>query len=708
LVLDDQPAAGTARDFGPIQIGLAPSGWVNILVWNRTPDPILTRMPVIGGPDVSHFQLDVSGGTSNGWVSATETIAAGNFRLFSVRFRPYELGIKDCWVDVEIVNDYTHRVHYTGEGAGDPPGIRCHEHHYNGPPVYDGDPAANDRDFGMVAANSSSQWLIIVIWNRQTTDTTITVLPYLSGPDSGEFYIDTSGMVTLLQGSTNFADVGQLTYFSILFAPTSPGVKQATVTFEHNAQQPDPGTYSFGVEGTGIPPGPAIVLHESDPQANPVPGGNIANGDTPAMGRIFPDTTVNLAPSPTLWIRISNPGSQDLILGTPLLVAAHASDFKFVLTHFSNTVPHSVPQNFTRLGIYFEPTAPGRRNATVSISHNAMAFTPSPFIFDVTGLAWPDAPLFRVYEPVDVEIPHNSAAAGTPRDLGYFPVAGISPPEVTITIRNPGPQTMTVQPPRLVEGDTTDFALIGMSNPSGTNLPPFNGIATFRVQLSPQTQGPLSVMIELEHNGWYEHLAEGIGRPNPFRFEVAAFVVASGPWPQVRESDDTGAAGPHIVHGTAAEGGRDFGAWEPGETSDAPLYVRVMNVGDAQLTLGDPYLDGPHADDFTLDLTGFAGSLATGEYALFKVEFTPGGGGPRHATLRIPHNGTGVADPFVFELTGTGLLPPEGDKKKDDEGRCTAGRGAGGPVLLLMCLLAAALWMANRKARSPVGSVPAR
>jgi hypothetical protein len=92
---------------------------------------------------------------------------------------------------------------------------------------------------------------------------------------------------------------------------------------------------------------------------------------------------------------------------------------------------------------------------------------------------------------------------------------------------------------------------------------------------------------------------------------------------------------------------------QPAGTTSSPQTVTVTNTGGASLTISSVVITGTNVGDFTQTNTCKPSpSLASGAACQISVTFTPGGIGPRSATLSVTDNGTG--SPQTVPLNGTG------------------------------------------------------
>ncbi|MCC7509033.1 MAG: choice-of-anchor D domain-containing protein [Planctomycetes bacterium] len=648
LVGHNQAAAGTLRDFQSRDINAGPGSWLNIVIINNTTSSINIGTPTLGGTDAAHFRLDTAQ-----WTSSTMTITTSGSTsqiYFSVRFDPHALGQLDAYV--EFTHNATaptttpYRVLFTGTGTGTAPELEVHEIDYTGPKVTLGQAAAGtNRDFGTVATGGSSGWVNIVIWNRFATDTTINPLPTLSAGNTADFVIDTSAMSNphVIPGTTAFTGT---TYFSIRFAPQSAGSKAATVSFGHNASNPATTPFTFEVVGSGIASGsPAIFVQEATAPASQAGTTTftVTNGQAAANGRDFGDQVITAGPTGYLTIRITNTGSQALVIGNPTLGGTAPGHFQLSTVApwaFVTSINAGATSEF---GIRFDPTSAGVKNATVSFTHNATAQTTTPFTFGITGNGLLNAPIIEVRETdaLGAVIGYNDPAAGTLRAFGGRDVNAGASAALTIYIENIGSAPMTLGTPVVTGTQANQFVV----NSTGMLTTLAVGVSTtFSVAFDPSSYGAKIANVTFAHD---DPLVT-----NPFSFEVSGF--GDAPSIEVREGS---AGGPILVHNSAPAGGRDFGTVLLASMPTAPVTIVIVNAGNANLTVQAPTITGPNASSFSLTAVGFPATVAPSSLVSFTVTFNASQVGLKEATINFAHNDSGNASPFQLPIQGVAADP---------------------------------------------------
>ncbi len=142
---------------------------------------------------------------------------------------------------------------------------------------------------------------------------------------------------------------------------------------------------------------------------------------------------------------------------------------------------------------------------------------------------------------------------------------------------------------------------------------------------------------------WVDHLQYG------------NIVDAPSTAPEIQVYDGPGTTDPELTDGQAAP--VDYGKVATGSSVSRDITVR--NSGDADLTVSSIDLGGTHAADYSV--LNAPSSIAAGTTATFQVEFAPGGGGVRGATLTINSDDDDEAA-FDFPLVGCG-----DDSLEDDD-----------------------------------------
>ncbi|MBP9890813.1 MAG: choice-of-anchor D domain-containing protein [Planctomycetes bacterium] len=384
-----------------------------------------------------------------------------------------------------------------GMNGSPQPGLRVYETQIGGPQIFNGDAPVGQRDFGSVLTGSSGNWLNIVLKNNGGTPVNLSQA-MLSGADAGEFTITNSGYVSPIVNQT-----GSYSWFSIKFSPVTPGAKQCTVSFTHDA--PNTGTpFTFEISGFAVVNAPVLQVTETS-----ATGPGISYGAAPASGRDFGNHDINAGPSAMLVIHIENTGTQNLVLGTPWLVGVDASSFGLDIAAFASTV---MPGMSTEFSIYFDPAVTGAKLAQISFTHNA-AGVGTPFIFDVSGFGIINAALIAVTESSGAPIGPGAAAAGG-RQFAPLDVSSGASAAIAIVIRNNGWQDLLLGTPTLSGVHAASFVL----DTTGMVYTLAHGQSTtFTIAFDPISKGLKTATVDLTHND--------ASAPTPYTFDVMGLGV---------------------------------------------------------------------------------------------------------------------------------------------------------------------------------------
>ncbi|MCF6227435.1 MAG: choice-of-anchor D domain-containing protein [Planctomycetes bacterium] len=357
------------------------------------------------------------------------------------------------------------------------PGMYLFEVQAGTTPIDNGQPATNLRDFGSIAVNWSSNWLNIVI-DHNSSNTLNLGTPTITGADAGEFIIDTNNYSTQLVGN-------DWTYFSLIFAPTSAGQKNATVTFTHDG--PNTGTpFTFEITGFGAGNGPVLKVFEDTTTGPQIGNGSPANG-----GRDFGQVDI-VAGTGQLTVVIENKGTQDLTLGMPTLTGSN--EFSLNTAGITLTLAASSSTSFI---VGFDPSAVGIFTAAIEFTHNDPG-TASSFVINITGEGIILAPIVEVLEAtVNGQILNPGAPAISSRNFGVVTIGSTGSLESTILIHNAGWTDLLLGTPVLTGTNAASFSLeLGRywtTRASGT-------YSVISITFDPQAKGVKTATLEFTHN----------------------------------------------------------------------------------------------------------------------------------------------------------------------------------------------------------------
>jgi hypothetical protein len=460
----------------------------------------------------------------------------------------------------------------------------------------------------------------------------------------------TSGYLTAPVGAGVFADSG---FPSQSFGNTC---YFADVLFETIADFP-----TMVVEGNGL---------------------TIASGDTTpgtTDGTQFGGTNVNAGVvDHTFTIR--NTGSGGLVLsGTPMvgLVGPHSSDFSVS----AQPVSPVTPANSTTFTVRFQPLASGLRNASVMITNNAGGV----YQFAIQGIG----------EGSGYRVLGHKAEGSQLATLDYATLTGsrfmalrdMSISQINVKIERL--LATTIPQARLKcaiyadQGGTTGRLLgstVDLVNPATNGWFALNLTAPVNVNVGSSYW--LVVLADGDEIVLYADAAapgeaartgaqfansydapwpDPIDLPNAFNGNLTLCIYAEGlPLSVVGPEMEVQGGGYWIPAGgtnVTSVDGTDFGtAMLYGGTRESTFTI--LNVGQASLSLtGAPAatITGPAAGDFAV-ISQPASSIPSGGNSKLTIRFTPSAGGPRMATVVIPHADSLTA--YDFAIQGAGLYPP--------------------------------------------------
>jgi mRNA-degrading endonuclease HigB of HigAB toxin-antitoxin module len=285
---------------------------------------------------------------------------------------------------------------------------------------------ADDTDFGDVAVRDGFMVRTFTIRNRGESPLDITDVNVAA--DHAGF------MVTV--GPAPVVPPDETTTFQIAFDPTLPGVVNGLVTIVN--ADPDTGSYTFAITGTGSGPGTAPEIEVS---GNDVA---ITDGDTTPEApdqTDFGGTMLHAGYVPHTFA-IYNSGDADLVLGPVTITGPAAADFA-VLSPPDSPLPPGVGTTWV---IAFTPRAEGMRQATVSFTNSDA--DESPFDFAVQGIGYPDGTTL----PPFLYSPAEDGATASPVFVHFYLSENMLPGSVKLSFTGPVATTLTLDPSLATEG----------------------------------------------------------------------------------------------------------------------------------------------------------------------------------------------------------------------------------------------------------------
>ncbi len=288
-----------------------------------------TPRVVISGTDADEFVVTTQ---------PSPSVAPNSSTSFVIRFAPTSTGTKTATVNIDNNDSDENPFVFTLTSSGISPEIDVK---VNGTTV-------SEYDFGTLTVGNESD-AVFEITNSGTAPLQLTDSPIVRiTDDSGNQF------VVLYQPTTNALEPTESTSFTIRFAPTSVGVKTATVSIANNDSDENPFTFTLAGEGTPIPL-PEIEISSS--------GDNVAAGTSIDLGEFAIGGT-----SSTEFVIANNGTAALLLTGAPLVQIENDNQNEFaVTTQPSDTIGVGSSSTFV---VEFEAAAVGSKTIEIVVPNN--------------------------------------------------------------------------------------------------------------------------------------------------------------------------------------------------------------------------------------------------------------------------------------------------------------------------------------------------
>jgi hypothetical protein len=536
--------------------------------------------------------------------------------------------------------------------------------------------------FGNVQVGAMSTTQQITFSNTGTIPVSLTSLPGLNGPNSGDFLLTVAGNTCQIGIALN---PGESCVVSVAFRPTAPGNREAWVSLTYTSASVPNGVISVLLRGVGLTP----VVSVSPNQL------------------VFGPQSLNTA-SAAKTVVVTNMSTGPITLGGLGLGGANAGDFQLVGDLCTNsTLAAGATCQFSVVFLPTSSTGPknatvivpviGLSNVIVNLSGQAIAaqqgglsFSPAFHDFGYVQVGSPTAPrpvtvtnngtavltisniaflgpdaadffpliaddcegkslnpgqsctVWVRYRPLttgtsEAYLTYFTDLAGSPHavalyGVGISPVLTISPIQLnfgnlqvgsvsapySVTVTNSSNGPITLD---LTGPFTGDFELVGQLCDDNTLAP--GGTCTFSITFRPQSTGVQTDEVDIDIE------------PGAVDFEVDLVGVGTTP------------------NGMISPLQLDFGAVQVGFTSNVQT-VRFTNIGTGPISVPPVNLAGPDFDEFLIQTDSCSNAVVpSGQWCEVSVVFRPQTQGPKNAQLSIAplHN------PDVVTLKGFGSVP---------------------------------------------------
>lgn len=627
---DTSPTAANATHFGTLAAGSTRTYYFKL--YNSGNTSLNVQAPAFTGSGSSSF-------TVSGFNSAIN-LAAGNSRLFEIRFNPATAGTKTATFSFgsNDGNENPFNFSITGVATGDPEIVVEGNDAISWPDIADGDLDPNQvvTNFGNVNIGSSDmRWFRV----RNVGTDTLTVSSRSSS--SGQFTFEGLPDPLILAP-------GAEENFQVFFTPTTYGETTTTITLNNN----DPGSenvYTFALKGTGL--GAEIGIAGAVTSSGSYT--NIPDGDTTpitADGTDFGTTPIG---TPIRrYFRITNSGSDGLNIQQPSLTGSGAGHFEIVSLSSALNIGAGNTRDFE---IRFDPTTVGAKTAIFSLPSNDQ--DENPYNFTVTGVATgtPDI----LVEGFDGVTWPNIDDGDLDPDQAVTKFGSVAPGTSearTFRLRNQGTSTLNIS------SVTSSSALYTVSSLAAGNTIAPGGEREFTVNFAPLVRSTVQTVISINSNApgglaSYTFALTGTGKGPEIAVGAKGwfFIENTNTW-QERERDvDANDFTPTDAEATTflrPDGSPEIPAGQQYEKT-----IVIYNEGDAGLDISTPFVTGGDAAQF--NVTGISGltNIAPGNSRTFTVRYQPASAGTHQTQVVIPSNDAdeGV---FVFDVKGTALNLP--------------------------------------------------
>jgi hypothetical protein len=361
--------------------------------------------------------------------------------------------------------------------------------------ILDGDntPSSYDyTDFGTVAVANGTTSHTFTIYNTGAGNLNLTGTPKvtINGAQAGDFSL-------IGQPANQIAPSGSTT-FTIVFDPSSGGIRTASISIANDDSNENP--YDFSIQGIGD------IYPEMDIKGNGVSIIDGSSSPTTANYTNFGSAAVaNGSISRTFAIYNTGAGNLNLT-GTPKVTisGAQAGDFSIVVQPASPIIP----SDSTTFTVVFDPSASGVRNALISIANDDSNENPYDFSIQGTGTTSPEIEI----KGNDISILDGDTTPSQAdfTDFGSTDIVGGSVSR-TFTIYNlgDGNLTLTGSPNKVYVFGTNSSDFTVTAQPTTPIVP--GGSTTFNVAFDPSAAGLRTATLNIYSDDSNE---------NPYNFAI--------------------------------------------------------------------------------------------------------------------------------------------------------------------------------------------
>ncbi|MEO6476132.1 choice-of-anchor D domain-containing protein [Luteolibacter sp.] len=528
-----------------------------------------------------------------------DSLAPGSSAIVRVFFKPTVPGTRSAAIHITSNDADENPFDITLAGNGIPlPDISVAL--ANGVP-FAGSPAS--VGFESVKVGQSGAARVFSISNTGTAALTSIKLT-IGGPQAADFILEPTSASTLAPAA--------ITTFKIVFKPSGPATRSATLHIASN--DPDTNPYNIELSGLGVAvPRMAVFRPNGTPFVN--------NTDSILLGSV---NLGSVSTSETFTVR--NLGTANLTNLAATIDGIFGPDFIISGLEAATLTPGSG----TSFRVSFKPFAAGARSAVLHLTSNDSETGSFNLTLTGTGVAIP----IMVVETADGSRLETGAPA---QKFDNVTVGSIGTPRV-FTVRNIGTAALT----GLKIASTTSAFVASV--PDAVSIEP-GASATFTVSFKPASGGTKTAALRIS---------------NAFAPESAFEVALTGDGITIPGIDLFDSEGASLSSGLASG---NFGSLDIIGAPRLKTFT-IRNTGSAPLTDINIGKDGPHAADFSIVSAG-AATVAPGAATTVTVAFKPSTTGARSASLVVRSNAGDK--PIILALSGKGLAAPEIDVLQGDK-----------------------------------------
>ncbi|MBL7887757.1 MAG: choice-of-anchor D domain-containing protein [Flavobacterium sp.] len=328
----------------------------------------ITSITMVGG---NNTDFVVSG------ITLPTTIAAGASLDFTVTFTPGGAGVRNTTVTIANNDANENPYNFLIQGNGTLVASVEMNVKGNGQSIPDNSIypiGTNWTAFGVATVGVSTVTRTFTIENLGSTSLNLTGVPYVTvtGPHASMFTVTVQPSTGSISGSSSVT-------FDVVFNPTSPGAKNATIVIANNDSDENP--YNFNISGTAKGANNIYVYGNGNDVLKGSTTTSVTNlthfGSVAVTTGIKQNTFVvsNLSGVPTYFSNVTISG-------------ADAAMFTVVSQPTNNSLASGNSTSFT---LNFTPTSSGTKNATVTFNvfTDAARTIPEPidpvFTFAISG-----------------------------------------------------------------------------------------------------------------------------------------------------------------------------------------------------------------------------------------------------------------------------------------------------------------------------------